>query len=67
MIWREGFYPYGERIQKPVTDNKVWFTSRREDPETGLVYMGARYYDRIAGRFIQPDPLHFVETNVHSF
>ncbi len=67
VIWREGYYPFGERLLGPVTDNRVWFTSRRQDPETGLVYMGARYYDPVAGRFLQPDPVHFVESNVHSF
>jgi RHS repeat-associated protein len=30
--------------------------SRRMDP-TGFYYMGARYYEPLAGRFISPDPL----------
>jgi RHS repeat-associated protein len=67
VIWREGYRPFGERLQAPATDNQVWFTSRRQDPETGLVYMGARYYDPVAGRFLSPDPVHFVEGNIHSF
>jgi RHS repeat-associated protein len=67
VIWREGYRPFGERLQAPATDNQVWFTSRRQDPETGLVYMGARYYEPVAGRFLSPDPVHFVEGNIHSF
>ena len=80
VIWREDYRPYGERLlntlavcesaTNPLPEackNKTWFTSRRQDPETGLVYMGARFYDPVAGRFISQDPVHFVEDNVHSF
>ena len=33
------------------------FTSQVLDEETGLYYYGARYYDPVIGRFIQPDTL----------
>src|SRR5258706_12718191 len=44
VIWRESYRPYGERItiDPNAAANKVWFTSRRQDAETKLVYMGAR-------------------------
>jgi uncharacterized protein RhaS with RHS repeats len=29
--------------------------------------MSARYYNPTLGRFISPDPVHFVEGNIHSF
>ena len=69
VIWRESYRPYGERTvnSAQATDNKVWFTSRRQDPDTGLVYMGARYYDPVVGRFVSTDPALFDEKNVHSF
>jgi RHS repeat-associated protein len=69
VIWRESYRPYGERITNAATSsaNKIWFTSRRQDAESGLVYMGARYYDPVIGRFMSPDPVQFVETNIHSF
>jgi len=69
MIWKEKYRPYGERIvNSPASaDNEVWFTSRRQDVDTGLVYMGARYYDPVAGRFISTDPKTFDEKNEHSF
>ncbi len=69
VIWRESYRPYGERLtNSPASStNDVWFTSRRQDQETGLVYMGARYYDPVAGRFISTDPKGFDEANVHSF
>jgi len=43
----------------PVTRR---YTSQSLDEETGLYYYGARYYDPVAGRFVQPDtliPNHF--------
>jgi RHS repeat-associated protein len=69
VIWRESYRPYGERLTNaPASaDNEVWFTSRRQDVETGLVYMGARYYEPIVGRFISKDPVGFNESNLHSF
>ena len=69
VIWRESYRPYGERTVKSAQalDNTVWFTSRRQDPETGLVYMGARYYDPLVGRFVSTDPVLFDEKNLHSF
>jgi RHS repeat-associated protein len=68
VVWRESYRPYGERIKnEPASaDNSVWFTSRRQDAETGLVYMGARYYDPVIGRFISEDPKGLDEANLHS-
>ena len=69
VIWRESYRPYGERLTNVATSsaNKLWFTSRRQDAESGLVYMGARYYDPVMGRFISTDPVQFQEGNLHSF
>jgi RHS repeat-associated protein len=69
VIWRESYRPYGERLTNSAasTDNKIYFTSRRQDAETGLVYMGARYYDPVIGRFISTDPKQFDEENPHLF
>lgn len=36
------------------------FTGRERDPETGLYYYRARYYDAVAGRFISEDPIGFL-------
>ena len=37
--------------------NPYTYTGREHDPETGLYYYRARYYDPKIGRFLQPDPL----------
>jgi RHS repeat-associated protein len=37
--------------------NPSQYTGREFDPETGLYYYRARYYDPVAGRFLSEDPL----------
>lgn len=41
--------------------NPYMFTGRRLDEETGLYYYRARYYDCVKGRFLQRDPLGYVD------
>jgi RHS repeat-associated protein len=69
VIWRESYRPYGERLTNSAaaSGNKIWFTSRRQDAETGLVYMGARYYDPVVGRFMSTDPMQFDGSDPHTF
>ncbi|MCA8924963.1 MAG: RHS repeat-associated core domain-containing protein, partial [Planctomycetes bacterium] len=39
--------------------NPFRFTSRPQDPATGLYDLRARTYDPVLGRFLTPDPLSF--------
>jgi RHS repeat-associated protein len=39
--------------------NPFQYTARESDPETGLYYYRARYYDPYVGRFTSEDPLGF--------
>jgi RHS repeat-associated protein len=41
--------------------NPFQYTARESDPETGLYYYRARYYDPSVGRFLNEDPRGFVE------
>jgi RHS repeat-associated protein len=51
---------YGETTSSNETIPNPWrFSSKREDPETGLVYFGRRYYDPAIGRWITTDPLGY--------
>jgi len=45
------------------------FTGREFDPETGLYYYRARYYDQTNGRFMSEDPLGFggSESNAYAY
>ncbi len=43
----------------PGTGNKLLFTGRQLDVDSGLYYYRARYYDPEIGRFISEDPLGF--------
>ncbi|MEM9633745.1 MAG: HNH/ENDO VII family nuclease [Pseudomonadota bacterium] len=53
------FRPYGERSDVQIAagvprESKGWI-GERDDPETGLSYLNARYYDPVLARFISPD------------
>jgi RHS repeat-associated protein len=50
--------PYG-RIEAGATVSGYAFTGREWDPETGLHYYRARYYDPEVGRFISEDQIGF--------
>lgn len=69
VVWKENYQPYGDRLnnQAASTNNKLWFAGKPYDTNTGLSYMGARYYDPILGRFMGTDPKGFDPENLHSF
>ncbi|MBE7637506.1 hypothetical protein GUA87_11675 [Sneathiella sp. P13V-1] len=52
------YAPYGELEKTGISyDQSIpVFAGHEYDPETGLYYMGARYYDPVAGRFLTADP-----------
>ena len=68
LVWKENYYPYGERLNPETKrDNKLWFTGKPYDQDTGLTYLGARYYNPLLGRFMGVDPKGFDPENIHSF
>lgn len=50
---------FGAVTQSTEFRNSFTYTGREWDPETGLYYYNARYYDPIVGRFISKDPIGF--------
>jgi RHS repeat-associated protein len=57
----EIFNAAGEKIESTALGNSWRFSSKRVDPETGLVYFGRRYYNPRVGRWTVPDPLGLTE------
>ncbi len=43
----------------PAHPNRIMFTGREYDKETGLYYYRARYYNPQIGRFLQTDPIGY--------
>jgi RHS repeat-associated protein len=58
VAMRANYRPYGEQLLTVSTlpDSKAYI-GERQDVETGLIYLHARYYDPVLGRFIQADTL----------
>ncbi|HEY6872131.1 MAG TPA: RHS repeat-associated core domain-containing protein [Geobacteraceae bacterium] len=55
------YFPYGETwIDEGKTPTNIpgyQFTGKELDPETGLYYFGARYYEPVISRWISADPI----------
>ncbi len=67
--WRAHYQPYGEELlgERQLFGVRAGYTGQRADPETGLTYMGARYYSPALGRFMGVDPAGVSESNIYSF
>lgn len=56
------------RPEAGASESGYAFTGREWDPETGLYYYRARYYDPIIGRFISEDPSGFSDgVNLYAY
>jgi len=51
--------PDGQTASQSAYGNPYLFTGREFEPETGLYYYRARYYDPAIGRFLQSDPIGY--------
>ena len=51
------YYPYGGDWMTYGNVSNYKFTDQEKDPETGIYYYKARYYDPVIGRFTSPDPM----------
>ncbi len=67
VVWKENYRPYGERLNNPSAEagNAIGFAGKPFDANTGLSYMGARYYDPGLGRFMGVDAAPADPGSVH--
>lgn len=54
IVEQTNYAAYGERLNTGFQTQKGYI-GERFDPETGLLYLNARYMDPVLGRFISPD------------
>ncbi|MCI5044775.1 MAG: RHS repeat-associated core domain-containing protein [Aquisalinus sp.] len=55
------YSPFGAEDMAAASGNPFRYTGRRYDPETGLYYYRARYYDPVLGRFLETDPVGYAD------
>ncbi|WP_168170351.1 RHS repeat-associated core domain-containing protein [Rhodanobacter sp. C03] len=60
------YMPYGSQALG-TAPNGPGYTGHVNDPDTGLVYMQARYYDPSVGRFLSTDPVTPTAGNAFNF
>ena len=60
------YRPYGQQVLG-ATETGPGYTGHVNDPDLGLVYMQARYYDPAVGRFLSTDPAGSSPGNFYSF
>jgi RHS repeat-associated protein len=58
VVHRRTYRPFGETLtQTGASESRGWI-DQRNDPETGLTYLHARYFDPQLGIFVSPDRLN---------
>lgn len=59
VVQRYSYDSFGKLTAQNSFKNSYTFTGREYDPQTGLYFYRARYYDPVEGRFLQKDPIGF--------
>jgi RHS repeat-associated protein len=70
IIARYDYAPYGASVTASgmsAGPDGPGYTGHVNDPDTGLVYMQARYYDPAVGRFLSTDPVTPLAGNAFNF
>ncbi|MCP4124438.1 MAG: hypothetical protein GY751_22065, partial [Bacteroidetes bacterium] len=58
VVWQNDFTPFGEETgESGYLKRTGMYTSKKIDPDTGLYYFNARWYDASLGKFITEDPV----------
>lgn len=68
IVSRNDYAPYGSAAPNmDAAPDGPGYTGHVNDPDTGLVYMQARYYDPVVGRFLSEDPVGPAVGNPYNF
>ncbi|RIK26336.1 MAG: hypothetical protein DCC55_40030, partial [Chloroflexi bacterium] len=67
MVTNQGYRGYGKYRLGGALPTDHRYTGQKLDIDTGLMYYGARYYDRHIGAFVSPDTLMPDPTNVWDY
>ncbi len=55
------YLPFGQDFTLPTDSNRIRFTSKERDAETGLDWFATRYMSSAQGRFTSPDSYNIME------
>lgn len=61
------YTPYGSPTHTGSATTPLQYTGQYTDPETGFVYLRARYYDPVTGQYITRDPLTPITQEPYSY
>ena len=61
-----GFQPFGGTLTTTGTGSSIFGFTAEQNDLTGLIFLRARYYDSLSGRFLTRDPSR-LETNPYSY
>jgi RHS repeat-associated protein len=61
VVRRHDYYAFGEEAAPTAAEDPLRFAGKERDVETGLDYLGARYYASRTGRFTTVDPVMNIE------
>jgi RHS repeat-associated protein len=68
LLFQEHYDPYGARIFGSASEtNSLWYTGKEFDEDTGLTYLGSRWYDPRVGRTLGVDPANVSAEPINSF
>ena len=67
VVGTQQYDAFGATRSQSGTQLPFTYTGEQFDPESGLVYLRARYLDPSTGRFQTPDPLGFLRSGVNLY